>query len=532
MARAFSYTRFSRPEQRKGDSLRRQTEAARAYAERNDLLLDESSFRDLGHSAYRGSHAEIGGLSQFLEAIETGYVKPGDYLLIENLDRLSRQSVDEAYELLRRICNKGISVVTLADGKVYDREALSRDFASLLIALCFFARAHDESAVKSDRLAKAWAQKRKEIAAKPMTGKLPGWLRLNEEKAIEVIPDRVEVVKGVFVKYLDGVAPAVIARSLNTAGVECWGLGKQKATKWNSSYIQRILDHESVVGRFTPHKIAYEGIQKKRVPLDPVENYFPAVIDPETFHRVQEVRKRNKLKRKATSGLSNAFSMLFRCRTCGSYMVRVNKNSKTNWQYLVCGGAKAGYRDEEHGFRLCPGGYDATRYDVLERTFVDAVLDGRFVSENGSALAAVEAEITAQRKIRDRSLGRITNLTNGIMEGTLKGSTPLMRDMLRPDGNKGHWTVAEEIELLEAGVRGAEAAIDRLELDQEALKPRTVDLKLEELKRAVSRPEIDRQKVNILLLALCDGAELNTGTKKMTFRLRHSETPVVVGWGD
>jgi len=51
-----------------------------------------------------------------------------------------------------------------------------------------------------------------------------------------------------------------------------------------------------------------------------------------------------------------------------------------------------------------------------------------------------------------------------------------------------------------------------------------------ELKRAVSGPEIDRQKINILLQALCDGAELDTTRKEMVFRVRHSEAPVVIAW--
>ncbi|ACH40667.1 resolvase-like serine recombinase [Citrifermentans bemidjiense Bem] len=545
MARAFSYLRFSRPEQRKGDSLRRQTEAAREYADRHNLALDDFSFRDLGHSAYRGSHAEIGGLSQFLAAIDTGHVKPGDYLLIENFDRLSRQVLDEAFDLLRTICNKGISVVTLQDGNIYDKESLSRNFASLMWALFAFARAHDESAVKSDRLLSTWHNKRKDMRVKPLTGKLPGWLRLSAEKQITVIEDRAEVVKEIFTRYVEGQSPRTIVNRLNQNNVECWGIGKQKSKKWNSSYIQKILDNESVIGRFTPHKIMFEGIKKTRVPLETVNDYFPVIIDAETFNRVQEVRTRNKLgRRKATGGLTNAFSMLFRCPVCGSWLVRVNKNSKSNWQYLVCGAAKAGYRDADSGYRLCPGGYKAVRYDVVEQAFVDAVLCGRFISSTGSALEAVEAAIEAQRKRREESLRRSTNLTNAIAEGALKGSSPVIKDLekyslevvgpadddLQIVGKVEHWTVAEELELLASAIKGAEIAIERLELDREALKPRTVDIKLRELKMAVCGPEIDRQKINMLLQALCDSSELNADTKEMTFNLRHADKPVVVVW--
>ena len=46
---AYSYIRFSTPEQMKGDSLRRQLEASRKYAAEHDLVLDDT-LRDLGKS--------------------------------------------------------------------------------------------------------------------------------------------------------------------------------------------------------------------------------------------------------------------------------------------------------------------------------------------------------------------------------------------------------------------------------------------------------------------------------------------------
>jgi DNA invertase Pin-like site-specific DNA recombinase len=51
--KAYSYLRFSTPEQMKGDSFRRQTELTRQYAEENGLELDDSlSFYDLGVSPF------------------------------------------------------------------------------------------------------------------------------------------------------------------------------------------------------------------------------------------------------------------------------------------------------------------------------------------------------------------------------------------------------------------------------------------------------------------------------------------------
>src|SRR5581483_5571399 len=100
-ARAYSYLRFSRPEQAQGDSLRRQTSMAAEYAARHGLNLDsELNLRDLGVSAFRGANATVGALGGFLKAITDGLVPPGSLLLVEALDRVSRQSARQAVRRL------------------------------------------------------------------------------------------------------------------------------------------------------------------------------------------------------------------------------------------------------------------------------------------------------------------------------------------------------------------------------------------------------------------------------------------------
>lgn len=58
---AYSYIRFSRPEQIRGNSLTRQQEMSYEYCKANDLTLDTSlSLYDKGISAYKGGNAEEG----------------------------------------------------------------------------------------------------------------------------------------------------------------------------------------------------------------------------------------------------------------------------------------------------------------------------------------------------------------------------------------------------------------------------------------------------------------------------------------
>src|SRR5260370_19931998 len=69
--KAYSYVRFSTPDQMKGDSFERQTRKAAEYASAHGLDLDTTlTFRDLGVSAFRGKNAQTGALTAFVDAVE------------------------------------------------------------------------------------------------------------------------------------------------------------------------------------------------------------------------------------------------------------------------------------------------------------------------------------------------------------------------------------------------------------------------------------------------------------------------------
>ena len=90
---AYSYKRFSSPEQARSDSIRRQTKATADWCERRGLQLDETlRMVDAGVSAFRGKNIEddAAALAGFREAVRAGQVPKGSYLVCESFDRLSR----------------------------------------------------------------------------------------------------------------------------------------------------------------------------------------------------------------------------------------------------------------------------------------------------------------------------------------------------------------------------------------------------------------------------------------------------------
>ena len=358
-SRAYSYLRFSTPEQMQGDSLRRQTSLAADYAARHGLELDEElTYRDLGVSAFRSSNANVGKLGEFLEAVLVGQVPAGSYLLVESLDRISRDHAFDAQALLSDMIRRGVIVVTLLDERVYSLDGLRQDPMGMMYSIMAFMRANEESAVKSRRLKQAWLGKRATATTRPLTSIMPAWLRLDREtQQIVEVPERGEVVQRIFRLTLEGVGQHKIAETFNREGLGQWGSGRSRGTQWHRSYVAKILNNPAVIGTMRPHETSYDGKRKLRVPLDPIEGYFPAVISREQWDAVQALlaTKGGPRGRQTSAPITNVLAYLAVCPRCGKTMTRVQKGKKTV-PSLVCTAAKAGAGCE----------YKSVRYSSLE----------------------------------------------------------------------------------------------------------------------------------------------------------------------
>ncbi|MCQ7044049.1 recombinase family protein, partial [Escherichia coli] len=87
---------------------------------------------------------EGGALRAFLEAVKQGLIPSDSVLLVESLDRVSRQSISHAQETIRGILEQGITVVTLSDGETYNRQSLD-DSLALIRMIILQERSHNES---------------------------------------------------------------------------------------------------------------------------------------------------------------------------------------------------------------------------------------------------------------------------------------------------------------------------------------------------------------------------------------------------
>jgi DNA invertase Pin-like site-specific DNA recombinase len=324
---AYSYIRFSHPDQAKGDSLRRQTEAAVHWCERNSVRLDTSTtFRDLGKSAYTGQHRtnpDRNALAAFLKLVEAGKVPRGSYIILENLDRLTREDIQPALLLALNLLQAGIRIVQLSPAEmVFDDKS---DTLPVMMMMMELSRGHGESAIKSERVGAAWAQRRKNArdGRDVLTHRLPAWV---EERCgrLELIPARAAVVRRIFEMAAGGYGHASIVKRFTEEQVSPFGQavvrpGKRRPAfsgQWTRSYIATILKDRRAIGELQPRK------RDGKPDGDVIPNYFPAVVSEEEWYAARAGAAQRRQKPGRVGKHVNVFAGLLRnARDGDSYYV-------------------------------------------------------------------------------------------------------------------------------------------------------------------------------------------------------------------
>jgi DNA invertase Pin-like site-specific DNA recombinase len=358
MAKAYSYVRISTDAQLKGDGVRRQLDRSREYAAAHGLDLDENSPSDIGVSAYRGANVSNGNLGTFLAAVRDGKIERGSYLLVESLDRLSREQPLKSFALFSDLINSGIIVVTLIDERVYGLHQVSE--ADLFISMGMLSRAFDESRTKSDRISRRWERKRGNIANIKLTSNGPKWLKLSRDKTkFDIIKERADIVREIFEEAASGIGIYTIARRLNARSIPPFGKSR-RSNGWHQSSVNKILNNRAVLGEFQPH----QKINGVRTPVgEPIIDYFPAVVDENIFYSAQAGRSVRRAAGRGRKGnfVSNLFSGLARCAYCNGRMHFENKGSgPKGGTYFVCEASYRGLGCEKVRWR----------YDHFEASFL------------------------------------------------------------------------------------------------------------------------------------------------------------------
>ena len=328
--KVYSYIRFSTPEQAKGHSLERQLSYAREYAEKNNLILDESlTLKDEGLSAYHQKHIQKGALGTFCKAIDDGLVLPGSVLIVENLDRLNRGKVRLAMPFLLNIVNSGITVITASDGREYSQTSLDENNYQLFESLSIMSRAHEESETKSKRVKAAIVAQIKHWIDNGhgkviRNGADPYWCHQKADKSgFDLVPERVEIIKHIIDLYLKGWGYHKIVVYLNE------NYTPFKGKKWYVQYLTSFIKNRTLIGErsFTINDEKYI-----------IPDYYPPILTEDEFFTLQQVIK-NRASTKSQRSIPSIITgmKIAYCGICGEVLCAQNYNFRSKNDSLTDG---------------------------------------------------------------------------------------------------------------------------------------------------------------------------------------------------
>lgn len=319
---AFSYIRWSSTQQTSGDSLRRQTDLAASYAAQHNLTLDNTSFQDHGVSAFKGKNVVEGKLGTFLQAIDEGTIETPCYLLVEALDRITRNEIADATQLFLSIIQRGVTIVVLQSEQLFSKETISADNGiSLIIAISMLVQGYTDSAKRGKRVGEAWDQKRQKMTEGVIASRhCPSWLDVSEDGTRFIVnEEKAAIVRRMFSLAFAGNGVHSIAKIFNAEGVPTISKRRQRndhgeltepTQVWTPGNISGFFRHECVFGRWR------RASKRRSDGPECIDNYYPEIVSKEDYDAIAVSRSKRTANGGFRQGTSNLFSGLTKCAYC------------------------------------------------------------------------------------------------------------------------------------------------------------------------------------------------------------------------
>lgn len=302
LVRVALYIRVSGEEQKiKGLSLESQRERLEAYAKEQGWII-VGVYIDAAKTARKKLHKR----SEFQRMLDSVRHDEIDMLLFTRLDRWFR-SVPDYYKVMEVLEAHHCEWKTIDDGEGYDTTTASgRLYINIKLSI-----AQNEADLDGERIDVVFDSKVQHGTV--LSGNCPFWLRVNEEKRLELIPEKTAILQDAFNYYARSTSQrATIKYVRETYGVN-----------WCDATFRRILHDKLAI-----------GVYDRNGRYNP--DFCPAAISKEQFDRVQELTNRNS--RSNPSGKVYIFTGVLVCEECrhklvgllrgGFYYYRCNQHAQ------------------------------------------------------------------------------------------------------------------------------------------------------------------------------------------------------------
>lgn len=339
------YCRLSRDDELQGDSnsIVNQKAILSKYAEEHHLL-NTRFFIDDGVS---GTTFDRPGLNEMLALVDEGKVAT---IVVKDMSRIGRDYLQVGVLTEIQLPEKGVHFIAINDD--VDSEKGDNEFTPFRnIINEWYAK---DTSKKIKAVMKSKGESGEYLCTNPPYGyqKDP-----DNPKHWIVDEDAAEVVRQIYSWCMEGYGPTQIARMLKERGVlipaaHWMKQGRNVAQnvdenrcEWVSDTVAEILKKKEYLGHTVNFKTYRESFRNKKKRENPeekqmvFENTHEAIIEPDVWERVQELRKNKR--RPTKTGKVNMFSGIAHCADCGSKMYYCTSNDFEKRQdYFVCSASR------------------------------------------------------------------------------------------------------------------------------------------------------------------------------------------------
>ena len=291
------------------------------------------------------------------------------------------------------------------------------------------------------------------------------------------------VVRQIFEWCMEGFGPSQIAKKLKEAKVDCptvhWmKMGRNAPAKtpdnpydWAPRTISGILEKQEYLGHMVNFKTRKQSYKSKKKIENPpeqwriFENTHEAIIDAETFERVQELRKNKR--RPARTGKSNMFSGIVRCADCKEKLYYcTSKNFETRQDHFVCSTSRKKVCDT-HFIRAVVLEEGVLQHMRLVISCVAAYEDKFRKALGAKRSAEARKELSAKKRTLQKSENRIKELDRlfkRIYEDMVSGVISEARfQMLADSYEQEQDELREKITMLEEEIQNQEDQVENVD---------------------------------------------------------------------